>query len=107
MYRISLGPGAAGLYDVTVLADELYSRLVYGKLHLPIYVRSRGWRPYGYPIGSQQDGISQRLPARCGYRFPATSPTALRAPAYGQHVLLSWLRDDHAWLAGRPRPSRR
>jgi aspartate/methionine/tyrosine aminotransferase len=26
---------------------------------------------------------------------------ALRAPAYAQHVLLPWLRDDHDWLARR------
>ena len=26
---------------------------------------------------------------------------ALRAPAYAQHVLVPWLRDDHEWLAGR------
>ena len=29
------------------------------------------------------------------------SVTSLRAPAYAQHVLVPWLRDDHEWLAKR------
>lgn len=97
-------------YGVTVLVDELYSRLIHEG---PAFAHL-----------AAQPGMAERVvtllgPSKTeslsGYRLGVVvapravaariedvlSITSLRAPAYAQHVLLPWLRDDHEWLAQR------
>lgn len=100
----------ATAHDVTVVVDELYSRLLHDGcdyFHL-----------------AAQPGMSDRTvtllgPSKTeslsGYRIGVVvaaaeiisrvenvlSIASLRAPAYAQHVLNPWLRDDHEWLAPR------
>jgi aspartate/methionine/tyrosine aminotransferase len=93
-----------------VLVDELYSRLVYGD------------RPFRHLAA--EDGMADRCitmlgPSKTeslsGFRLGVVvappdvvaageqtlAITALRAPAYAQHLLTRWLRDDHDFLAER------
>jgi len=97
-------------YDVIVIADELYSRLVYDG------------RPYVHLAaieGMKERTISLLGPSKTesmsGYRLgvavaPATivdrmedvqSIAALRAPAYAQRTLCHWIRDDRELVAKR------
>ena len=96
-------------YDVTVVVDSLYSRLVHA--------------PHAYVHFASLPGMQDRVvtllgPSKTeslsGYRLgvvvgPAPlmarlenvlSITSLRAPAYAQHLLPIWLRDDNEWLRG-------
>jgi aspartate/methionine/tyrosine aminotransferase len=96
--------------DFRVLVDELYSRLVYGD------------RPFSHLAA--QPGMADRCitmlgPSKTeslsGFRLGVVvappdviaageqtlAITALRAPAYAQHLLTRWLRDDHDFLAER------
>ncbi len=94
-------------YDVTVVADSLYSRLMHEK------------HPYTHlcSLPGMQDRVITLLgPSKTeslsGYRLgvvvgPAAmmnrlenvlSIISLRAPAYAQHLLPIWLRDDQEWL---------
>ena len=94
-------------YDVTVVADSLYSRLLHEG------------HPYTHlcSLPGMQDRVITLLgPSKTeslsGYRLgvvvgPAPlmnrlenvlSIVSLRAPAYAQHLLPIWLRDDHEWL---------
>ncbi len=99
-------------HDIWVVVDQLYARLVYdGKpfTHLAAAPRMRE-RTVTLFGPSKTESLS-------GYRVgvvaaPAAviagiedvqSITSLRAPAYAQHVLASWLKGDTAWLAGRLR----
>lgn len=100
----------AKAFDVTVIVDELYSRLIYDDT------------PYAHLIA--EEGMSERCitllgPSKTesmsGYRVGvAVGPaelidrmedvlgvSVLRAPAYAQHVLTRWLADDHAFVAIR------
>ena len=97
-------------HDVWVLVDELYARLVYDGATFTHLVAQPGMRDRTITLfgPSKTESLS-------GYRVgvvaaPRTviaaledvqSITSLRAPAYAQHVLRPWLRDDHAWLAAR------
>lgn len=97
-------------YDVSVVVDELYSRLVYGDApfsHLAaepemfdrvvtLLGPSKTESLSGYRIGVVV-GPSKTMQAAEN----VLSITALRAPAYAQHVLLPWLNSDRAWLAER------
>jgi aspartate/methionine/tyrosine aminotransferase len=99
-------------HDVRVVVDELYSRLVYDGQTFTHLAAEPGMRERTVTLfgPSKTESLS-------GYRLgvvaaPAPliaamedvqSITALRAPAYAQHVLAPWLRDDAAWLAGRLR----
>lgn len=97
-------------YDVTVVVDSLYSRLVHS--------------PHRYTHFSTLPGMQDRVitllgPSKTeslsGYRLgvvvgPADlmprlenvlSIVSLRAPAYAQHLLPIWLTEDHDWLAER------
>ena len=97
-------------FDVTVIVDELYSRLVYDDI------------PFAHLIA--EEGMGERCitllgPSKTesmsGYRVGvAVGPaelidrmedvlgvSMLRAPAYAQHVLTRWLSDDHAFVASR------
>lgn len=100
-------------YGVTVLADELYSRLLHDR------AGSNGT----FNHMAAQPGMAERTvtllgPSKTeslsGYRLgvvvaPAQiidrmeniqSITSLRAPAYSQHLLTHWLSDDEEWLQG-------
>jgi aspartate/methionine/tyrosine aminotransferase len=99
-------------YDVLVIADELYSRLVYDG------------RPYTHLAtmeGMRERTISLLGPSKTesmsGYRLGvAVAPSAvvdrmedvqsvaaLRAPAYAQRTLRHWIRDDQELVAERVR----
>lgn len=97
-------------FDVTVLADELYSRLIYG---------GRTFHHIAAEPGMFERTVTLLGPSKTeslsGYRVgvvvaPADiinrietvqSVMTLRAPAYAQHLLMQWLRDDHEWLTER------
>lgn len=97
-------------HSATVLVDELYARLLHDDCDFPHLVAQPGMAQRTITLlgPSKTESLS-------GYRLgvvvaPAAviarienvlSITALRAPAYAQHVLLPWLRKDHAWLATR------
>jgi aspartate/methionine/tyrosine aminotransferase len=97
-------------FDVTVIVDELYSRLVYDDA------------PFAHLIA--EEGMAERCvtllgPSKTesmsGYRVGvAVGPaelidrmedllgvSVLRAPAYAQHILTNWLSDDDAFVASR------
>jgi aspartate/methionine/tyrosine aminotransferase len=97
-------------YSVSVIVDELYSRLVYDGT------------PFTHLVS--QDGMTGRTatllgPSKTeslsGYRIGVVvgnetlirsienvlSITSLRAPAYAQHVLKGWLAGDDNWLKSR------
>jgi aspartate/methionine/tyrosine aminotransferase len=97
-------------YEVAVVADELYNRLVYDGVafaHLaaedgmfdqtatllgPSKTESLSGYRIGVAVGSEAaiQGIENVL-----------SITALRAPAYAQHVLRGWYNGDDNWLKAR------
>lgn len=97
-------------YDVTVVVDELYGRLVYGDTEFTHLASLPGmWERTITLLGpSKTESLS-------GYRLglvvgteaglkgaeDALSLTALRAPGYGQHVLTGWLTNDQEWVADR------
>lgn len=97
-------------YNVTVIADELYSRLLHGSTpfnHMVSQPSMQG-RTVTLLGPSKTESFS-------GYRVgvvvaPADlidriedvqSITSLRAPAYAQHLLPHWLSDDKEWLEER------
>lgn len=99
-------------YNVMVLVDELYARLVYDGVPYTHLAAMPGMRDRTITLlgPSKTESLS-------GYRLgvvaaPASvirgiediqSITSLRAPAYAQHVLVPWLRQDAQWLEGRIR----
>jgi aspartate/methionine/tyrosine aminotransferase len=96
-------------YDVTVVADELYSRLIhegaYSHLAAEKGMASRTVTLLGpsktESMSGYRLGVAIARPARIADIENVLSIAALRAPAYAQHLLKAWLRDDHAWLAAR------
>jgi aspartate/methionine/tyrosine aminotransferase len=100
----------ANAYGVTVLVDELYARLLHDGRRFPhlasepgMFVRtvtllgpSKTESLSGYRLG-----VVVAAPEVIGRIENVQSIMALRAPAYAQHVLVPWLRDDHDWLAAR------
>jgi aspartate/methionine/tyrosine aminotransferase len=100
----------ANTYDVTVLVDELYARLIHDGRSFPhlaaepeMFARtvtllgpSKTESLSGYRLG-----VVAAPPQIISHVENVLSIMALRAPAYAQHVLLPWLRDDHDWLAQR------
>jgi aspartate/methionine/tyrosine aminotransferase len=99
-------------HDLWVVVDELYARLIYDGRTFAHLAAEPGMRERTVTLfgPSKTESLS-------GYRLgvvaaPAAiiaaledvqSITSLRAPAYAQHVLSSWLKNDHAWLASRLR----
>lgn len=97
-------------YDVTVLVDELYARLVYDDTPF-VHLASLP--------GMQERTVTLLGPSKTeslsGYRLGVVvaprpirdaaedvlSLASLRAPGYAQHVLKGWLVDDVAWVADR------
>ncbi|RZN35808.1 aspartate aminotransferase [Bradyrhizobium sp. Leo121] len=96
-------------YDVTVLVDELYSRLIHEGSFTHLAAQRGMFERTVTLLGqSKTESLSgYRLgvvvaPEKIATRIEdVLSVTALRAPAYAQHLLTCWLRDDHAWLAER------
>ncbi|GAA3615168.1 pyridoxal phosphate-dependent aminotransferase [Kineosporia mesophila] len=100
----------AGRHDFTVLADQLYCRLVYDGETYTNFAALPGMAERTVTLlgPSKTESLS-------GYRLGvATAPgellarmedvqscTALRAPAYAQHLLGRWLADDQEFVAGR------
>lgn len=97
-------------HDVPVLVDQLYCRLVYGdtRFHHLAAMDGMAERTVTLLGPSKTESLS-------GYRIgvvvaPAAlvermedvqSVTALRAPAYAQHILRRWLVDDRDYVAER------
>lgn len=97
-------------YGITVIVDELYSRLVYDQTpfeHLAALADERDRivtllgpskteSLSGYRIGCivASSAISQSIE-------DIQSVTALRAPAYAQHLLAHWIRDDQDYVNTR------
>ncbi|MEO3756530.1 aminotransferase class I/II-fold pyridoxal phosphate-dependent enzyme [Streptomyces sp. B6B3] len=97
-------------HDALAVVDELYARLVYDGREFPHLIDRPGMRGRcvtltgpskteslsGYRIGvvvappDVVDGAEDMLAA-----------TALRAPAYAQHLLIHWLRDDEEFVRRR------
>ena len=96
-------------FDVMVLVDQLYCRLVYDATYAHL-VSLPGMRERTVTLlgPSKTESLS-------GYRLGVVvapdwvvagieniqSITSLRAPAYAQHVLSQWLAGDKLWLAQR------
>jgi len=100
----------ANSHDITVLVDELYARLIHDGRSFPHLAAEGGMfaRTVTLLGPSKTESLSgYRLgvvvapPEIIGRIENVLSIMALRAPAYAQHVLLPWLRDDHDWLARR------
>jgi len=99
-------------HDATVVVDELYARLLHDGVRFSHLAAEPGMAGRTVTLlgPSKTESLSgYRLgvvvgPDRLMPRIEdALSITSLRAPAYAQHVLLPWLRDDHDWLAQRLR----
>ncbi len=102
----------AKAHDVTVVVDELYSRLVYDGAPFAHLVGEPGMRERTITLlgPSKTESMS-------GYRVGvAVAPaelvdrmedllgvSVLRAPAYAQHILTRWLSDDHDFVRARVR----
>ncbi len=97
-------------YSVNVVADELYSRLIYDGTPFPHIAAEEG----AFELTATLLGPS-KTESLSGYRLGVVvgpdalmksventlSITALRAPAYAQHVLKGWLGPDEDWLKDR------
>ncbi|MDB5536835.1 MAG: aminotransferase class I/II-fold pyridoxal phosphate-dependent enzyme [Devosia sp.] len=97
-------------YGVSVVVDELYARLTYDGTEFVHLAAEAGMMEQTATLlgPSKTESLS-------GYRLGVLvgnealirgvenimSITALRAPAYAQHVLSGWLADDAEWLVGR------
>lgn len=97
-------------YNVAIVADELYARLLHD---------DRGFAHFAAQPGMFDHVVTLLGPSKTeslsGYRLGvAIAPrhiieamedvlsfTSLRASAYAQHVLLPWLREDQEWLKRR------
>lgn len=96
-------------YDVTVVVDSLYSRLMHDDFEYMHLVSFQGMKNRTITLlgPSKTESLS-------GYRLGvvvapenympdienALSVIALRAPAYAQNILLHWLSRDKEWLNG-------
>lgn len=97
-------------YRVGIVADELYSRLVYGDIPFPHIAAEEG----AFELTATLLGPS-KTESLSGYRLGVVvgsdhllrdvenvlSVSCLRAPAYAQHILPHWLGPDQDWLAER------
>lgn len=97
-------------YEISVLVDELYSRLVYDETPFHHFAAEPGlFAQTATLLGpSKTESLS-------GYRLGVVvgdaplmkavenslSVMSLRAPAYAQHILPGWLGPDAEWLSGR------
>jgi aspartate/methionine/tyrosine aminotransferase len=97
-------------YDFFVAVDELYCRLVYDGIPFTHLAREPGMDTRAVTLlgGSKTESLT-------GYRIGAVTASAeivdaieqvvafsaLRAPAYSQHVLTGWLHDDEDFVRKR------
>lgn len=99
----------ASTEGLTVIADELYSRLVYegtfthfraldGMAHRTVTLLgpSKSESMSGYRLGA-----SVAAPEITSRMEDVLSLTGLRAPAYAQHMLVGWMRDDEDFMRRR------
>ena len=100
----------ANAYGVTVVVDELYARLIhhgrsFSHLAAEPDMFSRTVTLLGpsktESLSGYRLGVVVAPPEIVSRMENVLSIMALRAPAYAQHVLLPWLREDHDWLAQR------
>lgn len=96
--------------DLLVIVDELYSRLLHQDAKLIHLASLPGMEDRCITLvgPSKTESLSgYRLGVAVGPAWAIDamedmlSITALRAPAYAQHVLTGWMVDDHEWLAER------
>ena len=99
-------------HDFIVVVDELYCRLIYGETRFSHLAAEPGMETRAVTLlgGSKTESLS-------GYRVgtvvasadvieaveQVVAFSALRAPAYSQHVLARWLRDDEGFVRDRVR----
>jgi aspartate/methionine/tyrosine aminotransferase len=99
-------------HDFLVVVDELYCRLIYGGTHFAHLACEPGMDTRAVTLlgGSKTESLT-------GYRIGAVvasaeiidaveqvvALSALRAPAYSQHVLTGWLHDDEDFVRDRVR----
>ena len=97
-------------HDVTIIADELYCRLVYGDMpfqHIAAFpgLADRTVTLLGpsktESLSGFRLGVAIAPPHLIDRMENVLSITALRAPAYAQSLLQHWLADDEDWLADR------
>jgi aspartate/methionine/tyrosine aminotransferase len=97
-------------YGVSVVVDELYARLTYDGTEFVHLAAQDGMMAQTATLlgPSKTESLSgYRLGVLVGNEAliraaeNVLSITALRAPAYAQHVLGGWLVDDTEWLVGR------
>lgn len=97
-------------HDFYVLADELYCRLVYDNekfTHIANLgdLASRTITTLGpsktESLSGYRLGVAVASTELIACMEDVQSITALRAPAYAQHVLSHWLADDQAYVADR------
>jgi len=97
-------------YGVSVVVDELYARLTYDGTEFVHLAAEDGMMEQTATLlgPSKTESLSgYRLGVLVGNEAlirgveNVMSITALRAPAYAQHVLSGWLADDAEWLVGR------
>jgi aspartate/methionine/tyrosine aminotransferase len=102
----------AGQHDFLVVVDELYCRLIYDQTPFTHLAAEPGMETRAVTLlgGSKTESLS-------GYRIgvvvgsaeiidaveQVVAFSALRAPAYSQHVLTGWLRDDEDFVRDRVR----
>ena len=105
-------------YDVTIIVDELYARLIH-KPEASVEAGSAIYHHFAALPGMKERTITLLGPSKTeslsGFRLGVAivpealidrvenvlAVTALRAPAYAQHLLVHWLRDDEDWLQQR------
>lgn len=97
----------ANQYQVTVLVDELYARLIHDGPAFPHLTAQPGMSDRCVTLlGPSKTeslsgfclGVVVASPEIIARMENVLSVTAMRAPAYAQHILVPWLRDDHDWL---------
>ncbi|MFK0297502.1 aminotransferase class I/II-fold pyridoxal phosphate-dependent enzyme, partial [Streptomyces sp. NPDC090442] len=98
-------------HGMTVIVDQLYARLVYdGPLpHLAAQPALAGrcvtllGPSKTESLSGYRTGIVIAPPHLADAIEDVLALTALRAPAYAQHILTSWMRDDEPWVQERVR----
>ena len=97
-------------YNLLVLVDELYCRLLYDQhpfVHLATLegMRKRSVTLLGpsktESMSGYRVGVAVAPPPIIDRMEDVLSVSALRAPAYAQHTLTRWLADDRAYVATR------
>lgn len=102
--------------DAYVLVDELYARLLYDGRVIDHLIAIDGMRERCVTLlgpsktesmSGYRVGVAVGPPAVIEAMEDLLSVSALRAPAYAQRAMNSWLRDDHAFVAERVRDYQR